>query len=92
MILRTCIWPRSGWSGQRGILAYLDEEIAGAGDPRSFGKALKADLAGLWRYRVGNCRILCQIRRDGELLVLVVAVGHRLDIDDGQMAASPHIS
>jgi hypothetical protein len=25
-------------------------------------------------------------------LVLVVAVGHRLDIDDGQMAASPHIS
>lgn len=40
---------------------------------------LKADLAGLWRYRVGDYRVLCQIR-DGELLVLVVAVGHRRDV------------
>jgi mRNA interferase RelE/StbE len=30
----------------------------------------------LWRYRVSDYRILCQIK-DGELLVLVVAVGHR---------------
>ena len=45
-----------------------------------FGKGLKADLAGLWRYRVGGCyRILCQIR-DRELLVLVVAVGHRREV------------
>jgi mRNA interferase RelE/StbE len=64
---------------QRDIVAYLDERIAGDGDPRRFGKGLKADLAGLWRYRVGDYRILCQIR-DGELLVLVVAVGHRRDV------------
>lgn len=64
---------------QRDILAYLDERVAGDGDPRNFGKGLKADLAGLWRYRVGDYRILCQIR-DGELLILIVAVGHRKDI------------
>jgi len=58
------------------ILAYLDERIAGNADPRRFGKGLKADLAGLWRYRVGDYRILCQIE-DQVLLVLVVAVGHR---------------
>ena len=34
---------------------------------------LKSDLLGLWRYRVGDFRILCQIK-DEELLVLVVAV------------------
>ncbi len=68
-----------GKQAQREILNYLDERVAGEGDPRRFGKGLKADLAGLWRYRVGDYRILCQIQ-DGELLVLVVAVGHRREI------------
>lgn len=68
-----------GKQAQRDIIAYLDERIAGDDDPRRFGKGLKADLAGLWRYRVGDYRILCQIK-DGELLVLVVAVGHRRDV------------
>jgi mRNA interferase RelE/StbE len=63
------------------VLAYLDERIAGEEDPRRFGKGLKADLAGLWRYRVGDYRILCQIR-DQELVVLVVAVGHRRNVYD----------
>jgi len=68
-----------GKNAQRDIITYLDERIAGEGDPRRFGKGLKADLAGLWRYRVGDYRVLCQIR-DGELLVLLVAVGHRRDV------------
>lgn len=68
-----------GKQAQRDILAYLDERVAGGQDPRRFGKGLKAELAGIWRYRVGDYRVLCQIR-DGELLVLVVAVGHRRDI------------
>lgn len=64
---------------QRDIIAYLDERVAGGANPRRFGKRLKADLAGLWRYRVGAYRILCQIK-DRELLVLVLAVGHRKDV------------
>ncbi len=68
-----------GKQAQRDIIGYLDERVAGEGDPRRFGRGLKADLAGLWRYRVGDYRILCQIQ-DGELLVLVVAVGHRRDV------------
>ena len=61
------------------ILGYLDERVAGNGDPRRFGKGLKAELAGLWQYRVGDHRVLCQIK-DGELLVLVIDVGHRRNI------------
>ena len=68
-----------GKQAQSEIINYLDERVAGNGDPRRFGKGLRADLAGLWRYRVGDYQILCQIR-DGELLILVVAVGHRRDI------------
>jgi len=68
-----------GHPAQRDIITYLDARVAGGQDPRRFGKGLKADLAGLWRYRVGDYRIICQIK-DGELLVLVVAVGHRKSI------------
>lgn len=68
-----------GQPAQRDILAYLDERVAGDEDPRRFGKALKAERLGLWRYRIGPYRILCQIQ-DRELVVLVVAVGHRKEI------------
>ncbi|HYF33915.1 MAG TPA: type II toxin-antitoxin system RelE/ParE family toxin [Prosthecobacter sp.] len=42
---------------------------------------MKANLAGLWRYRVGDYRVLCELR-DNELVVLVIAVGHRRDVYD----------
>jgi mRNA interferase RelE/StbE len=70
-----------GRAAQTEILEYLDTLIAGKQDPRRFGKKLKADLAGLWRYPVGDFRIICQIQ-DQPLVVLVVAVGHRKNIYD----------
>jgi mRNA interferase RelE/StbE len=70
-----------GKQAQRDIMSYLDERIAVDEDPRRFGKGLRSDLAGLWRYRVGDYRIVCQIL-DGELIVLVVTVGHRRDVYD----------
>lgn len=48
-------------------------------NPKSRGKALTGTLAGLWRYRVGNWRIICDIEQD-VLVVLVVDVGHRNNI------------
>jgi mRNA interferase RelE/StbE len=66
---------------QKDIIAYLDKRIATKEDPRRFGKPLKANLTGLWRYRVRDYRILCQIK-DRMLLVLVVSVGHRKNAYD----------
>lgn len=54
-------------------------EIAGLDDPRSRGKALTGNLAGIWRYRVGDYRFLCDIE-EGRLVVLVVDVAHRRDV------------
>ena len=50
--------------------------IAALNDPRSRGKALTAGLAGLWRYRVGDYRIICDIQ-DDELVILAVEMGKR---------------
>lgn len=54
-------------------------EISQLEDPRSAGRALTGNLAGLWRYRAGDWRIVCDIE-DDVLVVLVVDVGHRSDV------------
>lgn len=54
-------------------------EIAKLEDPRSRGKVLTGNLAGVWRYRIGDYRILCDIE-DGRLVILVIDVAHRREV------------
>lgn len=61
---------------RRRILRYLNERVAPADDPRQRGHRLTGDFSGLWRYRVGKWRIVCEIRDDA-LIVMVVDVGNR---------------
>ena len=70
-----------GTEANRLILKYLRERIATADDPRRFGHALTRDLKGLWRYRVGDFRIVASIE-DDRFVVLVVTVGHRREVYD----------
>lgn len=62
------------------ILDYMDE-VAKLENPRVRGKALVGNLLGLWRYRVGAYRVLCRIR-DEELIIVVVDIGHRKEVYD----------
>lgn len=59
----------------RRIIAKL-REISQLEDPRSMGKGLVENKSGLWRYRVGDYRIVADIE-DDVLLILVVDVAHR---------------
>lgn len=63
----------------RQIVDFMDERIATLNDSRSVGKALVGALGGLWRYRVGEYRVICEIR-DSALLILVVQLGNRRDV------------
>lgn len=63
----------------RRVVDFLDRRIAGMESPRRTGKALTGPLGGLWRYRVGDCRVICDIQ-DDTLRVLVVRVGKRREI------------
>ena len=65
-----------GRPAQLAIVNYMDRRIAMAFDPRLFGKALRGGKFGLWRYRVGDYRIICEIQ-ETRMIVLVVVVGHR---------------
>ena len=59
-------------------MAYL-EEVEKLDDPRQRGKGLAANHTGVWRYRVGDHRILAQII-DNFLTVLTLNVDHRKDV------------
>jgi mRNA interferase RelE/StbE len=64
----------------RRITAFLRERIASLDNPRNLGHALQGSEVGhLWRYRVGDYRIVCEIQ-DAKLIVLVVHVGHRREV------------
>ena len=63
----------------RRIVEFMGKRIAGLENPRSVGKALTGPLGNFWRYRVGDCRVICDIQ-DDTLRVLVVRVGNRREI------------
>ena len=58
------------------IERFIDR-LVGEENTRSRGIALQGEAYdGLWRYRVGDYRLICQIK-DKEVLILVVEIGHR---------------
>lgn len=62
------------------IVSFLSGRVSPLEDPRSIGAALHgSELGDLWRYRVGDYRIICEIR-DHELVILAVSIGHRREI------------
>lgn len=61
------------------IFRYLQERIAQADNPRNFGKVLRHEKFGLWRYRVRDFRIICELQ-DTRQVVLVIGVGHRREV------------
>ena len=66
-------------TAQKAIITYLETRIAASPDPYRLGKSLQGDLKGLWRYRVGDYRLICHIKNE-QLTVLVLAVGHRKQV------------
>lgn len=61
------------------VRSFLDEKIAVLDNPRRIGKPLTGPLGGLWCYRLGDYRIVCEIR-DKKLVILVVTIDHRREV------------
>ena len=60
------------------IIDYL-HEVSTLDDPTIRGKALTGNLAGLWRYRVADWRIVCDINHQ-RFIILALDIGHRSDV------------
>ena len=60
------------------IVNWINENLEGCENPRFQGKVLRGKLAGKWRYRVGDYRIIAEIQ-DDKVVILVVDVNKRND-------------
>jgi mRNA interferase RelE/StbE len=62
------------------VLRFLSTRVAQLENPRSIGQALQGERFGeLWRYRVGDYRLICKIE-DAHVAVLVLQIGHRREV------------
>ena len=62
------------------IVKFLTERIASLENPRDIGEALKGSALGeFWKYRVGDCRLICRIV-DGRITIVVIRVGNRREV------------
>lgn len=57
----------------------MKKRLDGLENPRQLGKALTGQFKGLWRYRIGDYRVIADIR-DSELIILALEVGHRKEV------------
>ena len=64
---------------QKTIKAWIENNLIDCEDPRRNGKALSGNLKGIWRYRIGNYRLLCKIE-DKKLIIFALNIGHRREI------------
>jgi mRNA interferase RelE/StbE len=66
-------------NAQRAVQRFLRERLSVSDNPREWGKPLRGEKKGLWRYRVGDYRLICDIQ-DERITVLILEVEHRKDV------------
>ena len=57
------------------VVEWLEDNVDSK-DPRQLGKPLTGDVKGLWRYKIGDYRVLCKIT-DDKVIVLDVSTEHK---------------
>lgn len=58
------------------LLSWVLKHLQDTEDPRKQGKPLTGQFSGMWRYRVGNYRILAEIQ-DENIVILLLHIEHR---------------
>jgi mRNA interferase RelE/StbE len=66
-------------NNRKRILNFIDNILPHLDNPKQQGKQLTGQFRGLWRYRVGDYRLICNIQ-DDEVIILVLDIGHRKKI------------
>ena len=64
---------------QRRIQKFIDTRLQTDDDPRRLGEAYTGPLKGYWKYRIGDHRLVCEIK-DKVVRILVIAIGDRKEV------------
>lgn len=61
------------------ILSWIDKNLEGTNNPYAKGKSLRGNLKGSIRYRVGDYRIIAEVREE-KLIILILSAEHRSSV------------
>lgn len=61
------------------VKAWIEKNLIGCENPRIHGKPLVGNMSRLWKYRIGDYRLICEIKED-ELIIFALSIGHRREI------------
>ena len=61
------------------LVNWIEKNLEGTENPWRIGKPLKGNLQGIWRYRIGDNRILAEIG-ETEIVIFIIGIGHRKEI------------
>ena len=61
------------------IYNYIGNNLEGCNNPRTIGKALEGEKQGLWRYRVGDYRLIAVIQ-DDIVTISIIKIGNRKNV------------
>lgn len=61
------------------VKAWIEKNLIGCENSRIHGKALVENMSGLWKYRIGDYRLICEIK-DDELIIFALSIGHGREI------------
>ena len=64
---------------QRTLRAWIQKKLVDSDNPKVYGKRPTTDLSGLWRYQIGDYRLICRIE-DARLVILALSAGHKSNI------------
>ncbi len=64
---------------QKRILNYFEERVLHLPEPMIVANQLKGDLQGLYRFRIGEYRVITVFER-GKTIIVAVNIGHRREI------------
>ena len=66
-------------TARKSIQHFLRDRLEPAANPRQWGRPLQGEKRCLWRYRVGDYRLICDIQ-DEKITILVLELRHRKDV------------
>lgn len=61
------------------VYGWIEKNLVGCDNPRQQGKGLASNRSGQWRYRIGDYRLLAEIKEE-KITILILTVGHRTEI------------
>lgn len=63
------------------IISWIEKHLEGTTNPHVHGKSFIENRGGQWQYRVGDYRLMAEIK-DEEIVILILNIGYRRMVFD----------